>query len=280
MEIPDAERDVGKEIFYQVIQQAFNEMLDTIFKEKEDLAVQAAETKELRDKYRHAFESINPDEENEPQANLDSASGRSKSPRDQSLQELPDASGYSVDPAAAQPEGHPREEVEDDEDDGETSAEEDDDSLPPLIAEDERSGSAEFEVYRDPTMPQFRPNSIPTVREREPKQREPPSSSSVPSIEGVTPPETRVPPSAPGKPTSMSAGTGTGARGSASPVPIPRSTLIQWRRLDLAEEEAKTRGGWGRLNYDEFERAYKAADARGTRMDYLGTWVDFCIPCV
>ncbi|KAF4505613.1 hypothetical protein G6O67_007541 [Ophiocordyceps sinensis] len=48
MEIPNAERDAGKEILYQVTQQAFNELLDTIFKPTEDWAVEAAETKEQR----------------------------------------------------------------------------------------------------------------------------------------------------------------------------------------------------------------------------------------
>jgi Ca2+-binding EF-hand superfamily protein len=52
MEIPDAERDAGKEILYQVTQQAFNELLDPLFKEKEDLAVEAAENKEDRKRWR------------------------------------------------------------------------------------------------------------------------------------------------------------------------------------------------------------------------------------
>ncbi|RAL58901.1 hypothetical protein DID88_009321 [Monilinia fructigena] len=55
IEIPDAEKDVGKEILYQVTQQAYNELLDPFFRAKEDLAVAIMETKEERDKYRYIF---------------------------------------------------------------------------------------------------------------------------------------------------------------------------------------------------------------------------------
>jgi hypothetical protein len=47
-EIKDIEKDVGKEVLYHVIQQGFNELLDPLFKEKEDLAVAAKATRRLR----------------------------------------------------------------------------------------------------------------------------------------------------------------------------------------------------------------------------------------
>ena len=59
---------------------------------------------------------------------------------------------------------------------------------------------------------------------------------------------------------------------------ISRRTLVKWKRLDLAEEEAKKRGGWGKLTYEEFEQIYKNEESKGSRLDYLGTWIDFCIP--
>ncbi|PHH85444.1 hypothetical protein CDD83_397 [Cordyceps sp. RAO-2017] len=58
MGIPDAEKDAGREILYQVTQQAFNELLDTIFKPAEDLAVEAATTKAQRERYRAEIESF------------------------------------------------------------------------------------------------------------------------------------------------------------------------------------------------------------------------------
>lgn len=55
MDIPDAEKDAGKEILYQVTQQSFNELLDPLFKEKEKGAVEAVKSKEARDIYRSMF---------------------------------------------------------------------------------------------------------------------------------------------------------------------------------------------------------------------------------
>ncbi|EEP77458.1 conserved hypothetical protein [Uncinocarpus reesii 1704] len=50
-EIPEAERDVGKEILYQVTQQGLNELLDTIFKPKEDLIMEAYRTRAERKRW-------------------------------------------------------------------------------------------------------------------------------------------------------------------------------------------------------------------------------------
>lgn len=55
MEIPEPERDAGKEVLYQVTQQACNELLDQLFKDVEDRAVAAMACKKSRDKYRHWF---------------------------------------------------------------------------------------------------------------------------------------------------------------------------------------------------------------------------------
>jgi Ca2+-binding EF-hand superfamily protein len=279
LEIPDAERDVGKEIFYQVSQQAFNEILDTLFKPKEDLAVQAAETKEMRDRYRPLFESINPDEEKEIEASLDSASGNPKPPQDQSLEELLASSGYTVDLSSVSQTNNGNEgEAEVNEDD-ETS-EDDDDSLPPLIPDDApvaQLSSPEAEVYRDPTMPQFRPDSVSVSHERQAEQSQPQvaPTASPKEEEGAQPSPS---PTDSQKSTDPAAEATDAETSNHSRKPIPRSTLINWKRLDLAEEEAKERGGWGRLSYEEFERIYKAAEDSGHRLDYLGTWIDFCIP--
>jgi hypothetical protein len=59
MEVPDAEKDAGKEVLYQVTQQACNELIDQLFKKQEDLAVAALSSKKARDKYRHLFTNPN-----------------------------------------------------------------------------------------------------------------------------------------------------------------------------------------------------------------------------
>lgn len=290
MEIPDAERDVGKEIFYQVLQQAFNEILDTLFKEKEDLAVRAAETKELRDKYRPYFESIDPDEK-EPQATSNSASSEQKAPKDQSLEELLAASGYSIDSAAFQAEDKTEEETAEARDEAEGGEETNgvDEAPEEPMTTVGSSGEplpSESELYRDPTMPQFRPNSLEQAHEQ--------GSSAVSARENEEAPsqakdekaddEPAAPPaqsSSAKKPTKASKAPSSSSSSSSSSPPQripPRSTLVEWKRLDLAEEEARARGGWGRLSYEEFERIYRAEEANRNRLDYLGTWIDFCIP--
>ena len=47
-EIPEPEKDLGKEVLYQITQQAFNELLDPLFKEKEDNAMDAFATRAER----------------------------------------------------------------------------------------------------------------------------------------------------------------------------------------------------------------------------------------
>ncbi|KAI9783020.1 MAG: hypothetical protein M1816_001634, partial [Peltula sp. TS41687] len=54
-EIPEAEREVGRDILYQVTQQGLNEMLDPLFKTKEDRALAVLSTREERRQYRHLF---------------------------------------------------------------------------------------------------------------------------------------------------------------------------------------------------------------------------------
>ncbi len=51
-ELPEPEKDVGREILYQVTQEAFNELLDTIFRLREDLALAIQRTKSVREKCR------------------------------------------------------------------------------------------------------------------------------------------------------------------------------------------------------------------------------------
>lgn len=50
-EIPQAEEALGREVLYQVTQQAFNELLDPIFKEKEDLAIEVESTRQERKRW-------------------------------------------------------------------------------------------------------------------------------------------------------------------------------------------------------------------------------------
>ncbi|KAK6949081.1 hypothetical protein Daesc_009154 [Daldinia eschscholtzii] len=266
MEIPDAERDAGKEILYQVTQQAFNELLDEIFKKKEDLAVQAAETKEQREKYRELLDSIELESEDDesrsqsPEGRRPPSSEGSPPISQRSLAELLSTSGYSIHSTRRINESRLASEVQDEDKKEEATNKETDipseDLTPPEPTE-----------YRDPTLPQNRPNSIAQA------------SPSRPITEAESSTKTE-------KPT-----TGLGASrnetieskivGPDDLDHVSRSTLMTWKRLDRAEQEARERGGWGRLNYKEFEEIYREhefADSSRNRLDYLGSWIDFCIP--
>ncbi|KAI1404388.1 EF-hand [Hypoxylon fuscum] len=281
MEIPDAERDAGKEILYQVTQQAFNELLDEIFRKKENLAVQAAETKEEREKYRELLDTINLEDEDEDEEETDPISPDPASPsperldapapddsrpiRDQSLPQLLNASGYTVTPSGVDDgtaESAPTEDP--------TKEENNEDEITEMTTPANGLVSSEVpEEYRDPTMPQNRPNS-------------------------ETTPNGTVSQPAEGNSKNKGPINGSGASESASaraaepkmsepeePVYVSHITLVKWKRLDLAEQEARDRGGWGRLNYEEFEAIYREhefQDSSRNRLDYLGSWIDFCIP--
>ena len=285
MEIPGAERDAGKEVFYQVIQQAFNELLDRLFKFKEDIAIRCAETKAVRDKYRPLLESIEKGmvqhadggmiqkaaEEMlffRPSEDINDRDGE-KPITEQSLEELLAASGYSVD-EAPEAEAEPTQDPHHDADHHDPSSDADTVDL----QHEEPSVSS----YCDPTLPQFRPNSMTETTPR--------TSVSGEDAQEHSSPEGKANEAEAGIPSASSSRTTTAeeeqhpdaSQEPVDPSNIPINTLVQWRFLDLAEKEAKERGGWGRLNYEEFEIAWKQEEEHGHRLDYLGTWIDFCIP--
>lgn len=57
-EIPEAEKDVGREVLYQVTQEAFNELLDPIFSLREELAIRAMRTRAERKTFRAALDTL------------------------------------------------------------------------------------------------------------------------------------------------------------------------------------------------------------------------------
>lgn len=258
--IPAAEKDAGKEILYQVTQQAFNELLDIIFKHTEDLAVQAAATKIQRVKYKDAIDSVIMADEK-----AENGSGQQEdvpiyteaSPRNKTLEELLEESGYMLNQQESRNavEISIVEEILRDEQAGERSSdqeasESESESEPDLDAEGE---------YRDPTLPQFRPNSDASVS----PTSQPPVSSKR-KTKALSKDEAK-------------ADTDNLAANKPSGEPSLK-TLRKWKKLNLAEQQAAERGGWGRLNFAEFEEIYKNQEHQGNRLDYLGSWIDFCIP--
>jgi hypothetical protein len=277
MEIPDAERDTGKEILYVVTQQAFNELLDVLFKEKEDLAVKAAETKEYREAYRDLLDSFDQDtskdsperqdenrngiEEIEDQANVHKKHSvvevdEKKPIQDRTLDELLATSGYTIDESLA-----PRAKPNDEET---TTDEEEDSDEESLTAEEQESSANDASSARDPTMPQFRPNSDADV------------PAPAPAKVSANHPKPALKSKRPGKLRIIN---GSAGRKPARPLTRPpEAVLLEWRRHDAAEKEAKARGGWGRLDLAEFKDIWHREESGPHRLDYMGTWIDFCIP--
>ncbi|KAG5979617.1 hypothetical protein E4U55_004945 [Claviceps digitariae] len=290
MDIPDAERDAGKEILYQVTQQAFNELLDTIFKKSEDVAIIAAETADDRENFKAQIDAIelpdtgasdeakNFDLEPERECDAGAGAGAGVSARsaenpvsEKSLSELLAETGYTVVPDGSdEPPCEPRNAValdgqvevvhkehpisgggeEHNEDqDGHNQdrrvnhQEEDSDG-------DGDEDDAEHPPRGDPTLPQFRPNTIAEANKAAARRKRSPR-----------PPRAAQQKSKPAKNTKL-----------------VEATLRYWKQINMAEAAAKERGGWGRLNFVEFEKIYKSQEDLGNRLDYLGSWIDFCIP--
>lgn len=57
-EIPEYEQDLGKEVLYQITQQAFNELLDPLFRAREDMALDARSLRSERRKYAEAIDAL------------------------------------------------------------------------------------------------------------------------------------------------------------------------------------------------------------------------------
>ncbi|KAJ5928259.1 hypothetical protein N7466_007215 [Penicillium verhagenii] len=103
-EIPEVERDAGKEILYQVTQQGFNELLDLLFKQKEDLLMEVYRTRADRKIWAHEIQLVQmspppppPLKEPEWSREQDLQDMRTElSERSRSLDELLHRSGYTV----------------------------------------------------------------------------------------------------------------------------------------------------------------------------------------
>ena len=354
MEIPDAEKDAGKEILYQITQQAFNELLDKLFKGKEDLAVEAAANTEDRDIFRPVYTQpsfVKKAAEKEIEEKTDVKVVFTRSPevrlpdppqfhevevehvREHSIEELLATTGYTIEEPESDNEDVGDEEVpqsalsppeavymDDDVESNALASDNDDDdtrevantartvldalqpqsisransqatqvnegdirrevmnaALLPLNLPSPRSlsraaspapysrtrasSSSSDSSYHDPTLPQFRPNAAsPSPSPPHSYHPTPPSDS-----------QTRNPPKSSNSPSPHTIKS-----------PISQNELYRLWLCDKAADEAKKRNGWGRLDFAEFERVIKKHAVEGkpgfNEMDYLGSWIDFCIP--
>ncbi|KAJ5550768.1 hypothetical protein N7461_005466 [Penicillium sp. DV-2018c] len=291
-EIPEAERDVGKEILYQVTQQGFNELLDILFKPREDLLMEVYRTRADRKIWAREIElavaggedpsktspAIDAPVEEElegiiserPLEDLLQRAGyaiaspvlapddarrelASPSPQAPSLDDVQPT--HLADPASDTGLGqaHPFE-------DSDTASFATDHEDNPTVLQASEARVQDDASYNDPTLPQHRPDTedLPT-----------PSSPSFPDAETTAP---KLPPSpmqplpAPRRAEDQAAETPTQHRPSLQ-------TLARWAYLNRVEREAKQRGGNGaRLNFEEFSRRM-AAD-RGRQLTFVSSWIE------
>lgn len=238
--VPEPERDAGREILYQVTQQAFNELLDIIFKEAEDTAVKARETREQRLKHKDAIDAlVMPQSAQQGGFTPTEGDGEGlETTRAEAkvLDDLLTQSGYSIipehPPAREENGSHSPENLE---------AQGDANDEPEAISRPALESPNGF----DPTLPQFRPDSMTWDEMRR--------------LNRVTYPITHP-----------------SASRTATEAALTYETLLEWKKLTAAEELAKDRGGWGKLTFTEFEKIYRRQE--DNRLDYLGSWIDFCIP--
>ncbi len=254
-DISEIEKDAGKEILYQAVQQGFNELLDQLFKEKEDLSMEAHKTRKMRRQHSkriQAFaDALNPKPEpktteDEPEKNKKLTTTESDSKpqtTDLELENLLQLAGYSVqtdtDPATDPssqyapsqttptplPSDHPIFT-------GEALSFNMEDYRAPAL----RPLNPNQDHDRDPTMPQFRPDE-----------------------EGTNAPLTL---SADGDAAGLLKE--TSLTGDASSIHNPNlsdfspppttETLTLYLKHEAVDEEAKVRAGFGRLDYTEFVR--------------------------
>ncbi|KAI9771758.1 MAG: hypothetical protein M1839_002723 [Geoglossum umbratile] len=297
-EMPEAERDVGKEILYQVTQQGLNEMLDPLFKEKEDLAMESFATREERKKARSDMEGKTEgkgkgkEKEREP-TELERARTARKShkvipaalSRDDDLWDMI-SQGRHVNRTSGEQNGDSIKSssnqdlpTETDEDRNLAPADGSPvDHIIDLINSTEGLNSPGLDpsiLYKPlddlPTEPGYSKSLTPTSTPPSPPsetQAQQPSSST-----GHTPKAQKKPsqPTAAEKLVLLS--DAPQFRTSSQQRGYSTATLERYCLLDKIEKEIEERGGPGRLSFGEFVEVMKSV--RGKKLlGFVGTWIE------
>lgn len=168
-EVPEAEKYVGREILYQVAQESLNELLDPVFLQREDLTILARRTKRERELYRSQIDSFATDAiRAKVKALIDSLQQTWR--LHSSVQPTEEASlvGYLSENSMISPDGAKA-----------TAGAKDfaiqqglssysvetfsaESSSHKITTEEPPNSQIEHDFHPDPTLPQHRPNSIPS----------------------------------------------------------------------------------------------------------------------
>ena len=280
-ELPEAEKDVGREILFQAAREGFNELLDPLFKEREELYLRAIKTKSQRTRWAAEIddyikskteqERVEEFKSNDPTSAMEALAKEnameplqihsagmkiSQSP----MSSITNVSGFDVEdfhldtskpPPFSDLEVSSKIAQDDDVDneDGGTDLE-----APPLKQGTEaisKSGDHDdvSSVQRDPTMPQFMPDNessaSPNILSNLARAERRPIRSLLLSIDekgALAATRTTASPSQPLLPPPR------------SPTPPPSTTVMAiYAQHQVIVQEATERNGGGKLNFDEFK---------------------------
>ena len=247
-EVREIERDVGKEVLYQVIQQGFNELLDPLFRDKEALAIEADRTRADRRKWKHKSSESGVLKEASMLARklVKAPQPRQKTDFTNSIT-LPGETLRSISstvPDPTMPQNRPE-------------------SSSPLLNGDAANHSSSVTTTSsgpELNMQQTRPNTVPH-----------PNGAGANGTTAASPTTSRAERlAAPNAADSYTTPQKPSAQLSHPPAVThpepPEEVLSLWMKHDAVDAEAKKRGGHGRLNYDEFAKKMVEEDANATAL--------------
>ncbi|OCT46789.1 EF hand domain protein [Cladophialophora carrionii] len=259
-ELSQAEADIGKDILYQAVQQGFNQLLDALFKDKEDDFMAAQETRNTRRlarKERSEFATILrlDKDHDDPRLAAEIESMRRKNDKEEARHMAIGNTDHLRNPTAMML----AEESLAEEGGGlEESVEFTDgfrDQPPEAVSEAPPTHDvAAEELYRDPTLPQFRPDEAELVTASRSSTKE--ESRFTPDKSPRDAQDDGPGPAIPTRPRTQT-------RCAKPPVRThlftgnlveARNLYYLWQKHDLIDAEANRRGGGGKLSFSEFRR--------------------------
>jgi hypothetical protein len=260
-DISEIEKDAGKEILYQAVQQGFNELLDQLFKEKEDLTMEAHQTRKMRRKHAKEIQAFSESLNKKPDTAVSDSertkrkaipvefgSNHQTRPKDVERDTLLEEAGYSIEEPTSDPDPEPVPSR----------------TIPPRPPPDHPiyhgvqsygftmrdyvapapilTVNSSHDQDQDSTMPQFRPN-------------EPGTNAPLPTTDSSAASLNSSHVKHPISPNN--------AESTSSSFPLTHDILTTYLRHNALETEARARGGFGRLDYGEFKRGMVGDEAAG-----------------
>jgi Ca2+-binding EF-hand superfamily protein len=288
--------DVGADILYAAVQQGFNELLNPLFKAKEDQALEAIATRPQRTSWKTELDeyakNVRAEEANLNEALLQADKLRTDELLQQAQPEATpnssrlrhqgiaegfqvnfDGSGNNISPEARRAAGEIQAQINEalnnvnaasalsrdvtpDPPRASSSAHRSSSGVPPATTAAVEVGDL---LERDPTLPQFRPDDEDDASHAASVDKDHKSKTIARSSNSK---RQQPPPAVPSPPSADPDANNDDSDDLPPPSPPLKSTLARWLRHRRVDEEAKSRGGHGRLNFLEFRLLIEAANVK------------------